>query len=635
MDHGKTSLVGLLSGVDTDRLPEEKQRGLSIDLGFAYLPVPDGAGQIIGFVDVPGHEKFIKNMIAGVGTVNLALLVIAADDGLMPQSVEHLSILKLLGVPRVVPVISKIDLVTDARVDAVKESISSFLHEQDVAVSSMFMVSTEQPESIDRLRDFLILQASAAREADVAGHFRLAVDRCFSVSGAGTVVTGTVLSGVVRAEDAIHQADSNAAIRVRRVRAQSIESPQASAGQRCALNLSGANLRRRLPLRGDCLTNNPFLKSTRLLDVELNVIGGASAPQLRNKAGFSHWTPCHFYVSTTSATCRVALLQTDILYDGEQGYARVYCDKPVWAVAGDRFVLRDQSARHTVAGGRIIDPLAPARGRGTAARLMALNAMNQAQPELAFAELVALNSSGVDIEQFIARFNCTREEIAAFADGVSAHYEPGAWILDSRHWNSLRDTILAVLARWHSEHPLLLGASEDQIVRMVKPRVMNRLAAALLDRLVEDQLVSRKGAVFRLQSWTSQLDDKHELRWSQIEPMIAAAGSTAPRVVEIADALEIPADDVLSLLNTFVAHGRLFRVSANRYYLSSQLLELGQLAETLARNETLTVANFRDESTIGRNLVVELLEFFDRCRFTRRVGQHRRVVQSAESVFGP
>jgi len=247
VDHGKTSLVRLLTGVDTDRLPEEKARGLSIDLGFAYLPVPDSNGQTIGFIDVPGHEKFVKNMISGVGSVALSLLVVAADDGLMPQSVEHLAIVKLLGVPHVVPVITKTDLVSGARVTEVKESVHALLKEQGFAVSKGFEVSSAQPDSVTALRSFLFEQLDSVGNADGAGYFRLAVDRCFSVSGAGTVVTGTVLSGVVRKEDTVHVAGTSAAIRVRGIRAQSIEADEARAGQRCALNLTGSSLRRQLP----------------------------------------------------------------------------------------------------------------------------------------------------------------------------------------------------------------------------------------------------------------------------------------------------------------------------------------------------------------------------------------------------
>ncbi|MEM7256526.1 MAG: selenocysteine-specific translation elongation factor [Pseudomonadota bacterium] len=633
VDHGKTSLVRVLTGADTDKLPEEKKRGLSIDLGFAYLPLPDNPDKTIGFVDVPGHEKFVRNMIAGVGSLSLALLVVAADDGLMPQTLEHLAILKLLGVPHIVPVVTKSDLVDDARLQHVQYQISDCLQRYQYNVQNAFMVSIHQPESFDRLRDYLYQQLDSGSIAGAAGHFRLAIDRCFTVSGAGTVVTGTVLSGRVTTEDTVYLLGNNTPLRIRGLHTQGVVSQHAVAAQRCALNVAGNALRRRQPARGDYITDNINLGRTALLDVGITALDINAADTLQQGRTFKHWTPCHIHLATESVTCRVALLQSPTLADGHRGYARIYCDKPIGAVAGDRFVLRDQSARITIAGGYVIDPLPPRRGRSTTQRIDTLNAMDHTEPAAALVHMLSHSAHGVDLALFNRQFNCTGDEVAAYIDPASHFFAPGQWAVSHEHWRSLQQTLLDVMQRWHSEHPLLLGASIDQLAGAVKPRLIDSLAGALLAGLVADNKVSRKGATYRLQSWSARLDDEHENHWQQIQPAISNAGRIAPRVIELAELLAVPVDDVTRLLNTFVAHGRLFRVSANRYYLPAQLLELGVLAESLAKRDELTVATFRDESDVGRNLVVELLEFFDRCQFTRRIGQQRSVLCSAESVF--
>ena len=634
VDHGKTSLVRQLTGVDTDRLPEEKKRGLSIDLGFAYLTHPENAARIIGFVDVPGHEKFVKNMIAGVGSISLSLWVVAADDGLMPQSIEHLAILQLLGITRIVPVITKTDLVSEARVAQVSGAVQAHLAEQGVAALPLFCVSMQSPESIDPLRHYLFEFMPHVDESDRSGgHFRLAVDRCFSVSGAGTVVTGTVLSGAVMREDSVYLPGRGEPIRVRSVRAQSAEAQVALVGQRCALNLAGGLLRKRTPVRGDCLTSNPHLETSVLLDVDVTAVDNHLFAGYRDRPVFGHWTACHLHIATTSTTCRVALLKADSLAGGASGFARIYCDKPISAVAGDRFVLRDQSARHTIAGGHVIDPHAPQGGRSTDRRIAMLTAMNQTDAAVAFRELVEHSPTGLDVAKFAARYNCRAEEVADYAATICGRTESGMWVIGDKHWAALCQQLIDHLDVWHNRYPLLLGASDEQLSRRFSPRLMPALATALLDSLVEDGSVIKKGAVYRLKRWTSTLDEAHESHWSQVKVLTERAGRIAPRVVELAESLGLAPDEVSQLLNTFVAHGRLYRVSSNRYYLPGQLAELAKLCERLAEREALTVAAFRDESSIGRNLVVELLEFFDRCQFTRRTGAIRRVLRPAETMF--
>ena len=642
VDHGKTTLVKAITGIDTDRLPEEKNRGLSIDLGFAYLPHPQQDNCTLGFIDVPGHEKFVRNMIAGVGGVDLAVLVVAADDGPMPQTREHLAILELLNVESLIVVVTKTDLVAADEVERVSAQLVDLLKLSTFSRAEFAYTSAEKPETIDALRDRLLDLALQHSNQAASGYFRLAIDRSFSITGAGTVVTGTVMSGSVSTDDVLQLLSSGADLRVRGIRAQDEQVRRAVAGQRCALNISGSSLRHAIPKRGDWLTANKSLALTTSIDVSLRYVGSLSDPgQNKNQkqeslTGFKHWTAGHLHLATASSTCRVALLDTELLNTGETGLARLYCDKPLGAVSGDKFVLRDQSARTTIAGGVVIDPLPPGRGRSKLSRLQLLRAMQGDGPSQVLKQLLDVSPAGVDLHQFIARVNCTAVELRSFCNDMSViQCEAGSqwWGVSPQQWTTLKDKLLRCVAQWHKDYPLLLGASLDQLRKASKPVLSESVTHVALEALINDGKLVRQSAVYRCEGWHSTLDDHHESCWSKIEPQMQNCGNTAPRVIELAELLEISSDEVLKLLNTFVAHGRLYRVSPNRYYLPATLLPLAKIAETLAQQDNFTVAAYRDKSAIGRNLVIELLEFFDRLQFTRRSGQQRVVLRPAEHVF--
>ncbi len=642
VDHGKTTLVKAITGVDTDRLPEEKKRGLSIDLGFAYLPHPDHHNCTLGFIDVPGHEKFVRNMIAGVGAVNLAMLVVAADDGPMPQTREHLAILQLLGVERLIVVISKTDLVETARVAQVRAQLVDLLTQSTYSQTEFALVSAEAPDTITALRSRLFDLALLHTRESAAGHFRLAIDRSFSITGAGTVVTGTVTSGSVSTDDTLQLLSSGAVLRVRGIRAQDVQVTEAFAGQRCALNITGSALRHANPKRGDWLTTNSALEKTSSMDVSLHYIGapaehGRSHDQRSDKAGgLKHWTAGHIHLATASSTCRVALLEGDSLDAGASGLARLYCDKPLGAVTGDKFVLRDQSARTTIAGGTIIDPLPPGRGRSKDSRLQLLRAMQGELPSQMLGRMLDVSPAGLDLNQFIARVNCTESELQSYCEDLSVNQcELGSlwWGVGKTRWPELKQRLLQSAAKWHEEYPLLLGASLEQLRKASTPVLSEAVTHAAIESLITDGKLVRQSAVYRCEGWVSTLDDHHEACWSRIELQMQNNGLTAPRVIELAELLDITTDEAYKLLNTYVAHGRLYRVSANRYYLPATLLALAKIAETLAQQKDFTVAAYRDQSAIGRNLVIELLEFFDRLQFTRRTGQQRVVLRPAEQVF--
>ena len=392
IDHGKTLLVKALTGVDADRLPEEKARGLTIDLGFAYRPGPDGA--VIGFVDVPGHERFVRNMVAGVTGIDFALLVVAADDGPMPQTEEHLAILDLIGVVDGAVGLTKIDRVDGARVAEVTEDIRILTLGTVLEDAPVFPVSGLTGAGVPALAQALDSAAERWRGRASPGRFRLAIDRCFVLKGTGVVATGTVFSGTVAVEDEVLLSPPGLKVRVRRLHAQNREATRGGRGQRLALNIAGPGLSRDRVSRGDWLVDPAAGEGTRRFDAHLRLLTGERRP-------LAHWTPVHAHLGATDLTARVALLEGRRIARGEGALVQMVLDAPTVARHGDRFILRDRSARRTMAGGQVIDPFAAARGRRRPARLAVVRALAPPDPAEALAGLLAASAGGVELAAFV------------------------------------------------------------------------------------------------------------------------------------------------------------------------------------------------------------------------------------------
>jgi selenocysteine-specific elongation factor len=359
IDHGKTALIRALTGVDTDRLKEEKARGISIDLGYAYLPGPDG--KILGFVDVPGHEKFVHNMLAGATGIDFALLVIAADDGVMPQTLEHLAIIDLLGISHGVVALTKIDLVSAERREEATNEIRDALRETGLRSAEIVPVSAVSSENVDVLRDKLF-DAAKQFESTAAGRFRLAVDRCFTLAGIGTVVTGTVLSGSVSIGDHIVVSPSGIAARVRSIHAQNKPAQRGIAGERCALNLAGEGVTKDAICRGDVVLDPALHAPSTRIDATLKLLGSEEKP-------ITQWMPARLHHGASEVAARVVLLQSAPISPGSEGRIQLVLERAIAASEGDKFILRDTTSQRTIGGGRFLDLRAPERHRKSPERL--------------------------------------------------------------------------------------------------------------------------------------------------------------------------------------------------------------------------------------------------------------------------
>ena len=628
VDHGKTELIRALTGIETDRLPEEKRRGMTIDLGFAFLDA--SAGRTIGFVDVPGHERFVRNMLCGLARIDVALLAVAADDGIRQQTREHVSILDLIGVREGIVALTKRDRVCAARAAEVEAEVAGLLAPTLLAGAPAFVVSARTGAGMEALREHLIRRARERSPDTAKGGFRLAVDRAFDVAGAGLVVTGSVVSGSVRTGDRLRALVAGSAVRVRGLRVQGATAACATVGQRCALNLSGADLRRDVIGRGDWIVRDDAASPVRKFDARIRVVAGEARP-------LAHWTPVHVHLGTAETTGRVAVLGQPAIPPGGSAYVQLVTDRPIGAWRGDPLVLRDQAATRTVAGGAVIDIFPPVRRRAAPERLAYLASMDDPDDDTALSRLLAAAPRGLDLAKFASNRNLTPAEAPALfaripmrrvspagADGLG--FAPG-------RWQGLQEQALGLLAAEHRRRPDEPGVPQDRIATGC--RLEPDVAVALVDDLVRDGALARQGTALRLPSHQPVLGRDDTALWDRAAPFLV--GTSRPPVVgEIAEALGTDAKTVAALLARAARHGRVVRVSETRFFAPAALLGLGETAEEIAGEAPdglLSVLAFRDRTRLGRNLAIDVLEFFDRIRFTRRQGAGRRILRPAADAL--
>src|SRR5947208_1899495 len=447
IDHGKTALIRALTGVDADRLPEEKRRGLTIDLGFAYATLPDGTE--LGFVDVPGHERFLPNMLAGILSIDRVLLIVAADDGPRPQTLEHLDILELIGIAELTGVVTKIDRVPDERRAAVETEVAALLAEAGYENSPIFAVSSVTGEGIPELSDHLSRTARIADAARAArpptGHFRLPIDRACSLPAIGLVVTGTVAAGAATPGDHLLLSPRGIEVRVRGIHAHNRPIERAVAGDRCALNLAGNFPEGGEPRRGDWVVGPAAHLPTSRIDCHLTMSRSAPAP-LRDGL------PVHVHLGTEDVVGRAAVLGARAIAPGESGFVQLDLGQPVGALWGDRIVLRDHAARHTLAGGRTLDPLPPRRGRSRPERLAVLTAMTEPDAGDALERLVE-TAGIVDLARFSLVRNLPQSEIETLAEaGGFRRFGAGASALavGEDRLRRLGESLVTALAQVHA-----------------------------------------------------------------------------------------------------------------------------------------------------------------------------------------
>ncbi len=609
IDHGKTALVRALTGIDTDRLEEEKRRGISIDLGFAHLDLPPDLH--IGFVDVPGHERFVKNMLAGVGGIDLVLFVIAADESIKPQTREHFDICRLLGIPRGVVVLTKSDLVDRDILDIVHLEVEEFIAGSFLEGMPIVAVSSTTGDGLDQLRARLTEIAAAAQPKDAGRHFRLPVDRAFSMRGFGAVVTGTLISGSVAREQEVELYPLGRRCRVRGVQVHGGQVERAVAGQRTALNVSGVEPSE--VTRGMVLSEPGRFQPGAVIDCRFELLPRAKP--------LKHRAPVHFHAGTAEIEAEFRLLDgSTALQPGGRTFARIVLRDPVLLLPGDRFIVRMFSPVVTIGGGVVVDTGARhyRRHEDASARLRVLAEGTDAER---IALLVRESRYGVGLAELIARTGLLAGEIETAAR--SANFirldQPDPWLVDREWFERTTARIQSVLSEHHRSNPLLPGLPRHELRSRELPDAPLFLLEALL---AASPLVVAEGEVVRLKSHRLVLKQDEEQALNAIESLFANAGLTVPPVNEVLAKSGVEAGRARSLLQILLRQKRLVRVGDELVFHADAL---HSLREQLAarRGQRFTVPVFKDWTGISRKYAIPLLEYLDRERVTRREGDER------------
>jgi selenocysteine-specific elongation factor len=614
IDHGKTTLVRMLTGVNTDRLKEEQRRGISIELGYAYTRLPDGT--VLGFIDVPGHERLVHTMVAGACGIDFALLVIAADDGIMPQTREHLAILELLGVSRAAVALTKVDRVGEQQLRRVQAQVSEQLGATVFAHAPLFLLNATAPADPGTRLLNAHLQAAARQHAAQTASatdelFRLAIDRVFTLAGRGVVVTGTAFAGRVEVGDTLAVMPAGLTARVRSLHVQNEAAPGGARGDRCALNLSGVE--KSAIRRGDWLADPRALAPTTRVDVRLQLLReGARALET--------WTAVHFHAGSAHRVARVVPLDGSHIAGGESARVQLSFESAVCAIPGDRFIVRDAQALHTIGGGVVLDPLAPARKRRSPERLAYLGALERMLAGEGLGPVVQQARYGTSLDE-LARLSGKRPEALALPESarvIDARLE--RFVILEEHWAALRQRTLAALRAFHAQTPDEAGPDGARLRRMAVPQLAERRWRALLDELLEEAAIARSGQWLRLPEHVAVLSSADQTLAHRLQPLLAAGGFDPPWVRELAATLGTAEDHVRQVLLKQVTRGAVYQLVRDLFYDATRMSELVAVAATVAGpDKVLTAAEFRDAIGLGRKRTIQILEFFDRVGYTRRV----------------
>ncbi len=637
VDHGKTSLVANITGIETDSLAEEKSRGLTIVPGYAYhhfstMVNGEECNNTLGFVDVPGHTDFINNMLAGVGAVDAALLVVAADDGIMPQTQEHLAILDLLAVSRGAIALTKTDRCDPERVQTVVSAIQGLQASTSLQNAPIFPLSNETGAGIAELTKYLYQLLDdddvSKKPGDDNQYFRYLIDRSFVAKGIGTILTGSVRAGSTRTGVSLKHTGTSEVTRLRGIRVNKTDLAEVFKGQRAALHVS---LEHKVVSRGDWLLDEKLYLPVNRLDTTLSFID-----ENFTLHGGAHY---HLHIGASHHVVNIRHL-------GDHFY-QIRANDALLAHHGDRFILRDPASQHTLGGGTVIDIFVPRKKRSSAARLAQLQAMEN-DPLNALSQLLELLPNGVKLQEFSIGRNLTDTGIRRLCDKLKARniaftalkFEKLLLplLLHDQFYSAYCQHILDYLSKFHKDHASQQGIGEPALRHGVDFVSSAVLFHGILQALLDSDAIKRTGTLLHLPSHKTSLSDEEEAFLAKVRPILLKAAYVPPRTRELAEMTHIPLNHLERIVRESARAGSLIKVARNRYYLPETIMTLAgfieQLAGTGDADDGFSVIEFRDASGIGRNLCIELLEYFDSVGFTRRDGNSRFLRTNRENIFG-
>ena len=621
IDHGKTRLIKALTGQDTDRLKEEKERGISIDLGFAHLDLPDGTSA--GIVDVPGHERFIKNMLAGAHGIDLVLFTVAADDGVMPQTEEHLDIVHLLGINMAIFVITKADLVPATRIAEVEEEIDILTLGTALENSPKLAISSITGQGIEELRQLISSTLKSRVETAPTGYFRLPVDRAFVLQGHGVVVTGTALSGEIKVGDAVRCLPGDYLFRVRSLQMHGQSVDRAGWGQRVAMNLTGPE--RAAIERGQVICHDKLSRTSNRFDAFLELRPAAAR-------GLKNHQRLRIHMGAAERLAKVVLLGSrDKLNAKESAYCQITLDEPLLVLRGDHFVARDETAQRTLGGGIVVHPWSKQHRRGESDLVMRLNSLYHGSfaeiVETFLAESAAFAQPIEEIYQFVnLREGEARQAVDALTDLQVINAEGDKAYTTETKWRQLKERLLKTLQEFHASHPLAPGMDMEELRGKLIFELSPKIFRAVIELFANEQLIAKEGSLLRLTSHRVRLGGQEKTLMEKIKKLLGEQPLAPPDLKEIEKQAGVPRNRLNEVIRLLEREGAVVRVASDMYFLASSIEQLRQtLQKYLSEKGEMTAAAFRDLIGSSRKYTIPLLEFFDRDGLTIRIGDIRRL----------
>ena len=618
IDHGKTTLVKALTGIDTDRLKEEKERGITIELGFAHLALP--GGQLVGIVDVPGHEKFVKNMVAGATGIDLVALIIAADEGVMPQTREHLEICQLLNIKNGLVVLTKMDMVDPDWLELVREDVADFLSETFLAHAPIVEVSAVSGEGMKDLIKVLDDLAGQVPERESGSFFRLPIDRVFTMKGFGTVITGTTISGQIKTGDEVTIYPRGISTRIRGIQVHNHEVEQVSSGLRTAINLQG--LEKVQIQRGDILATKDSLRSTYMVDVSFEHLPSSPRP-LKNRA------KVRFHTGTSEIMSNIILLDRDELKPGEKCFAQIRLEEPTAILAHDRFVLRSYSPVQAIGGGEIFNAFPRKKKRFSETALSELKVLSTGSLEEIIEQFVRMGRfQGVGEGELPFLTNANKKKLEGILKALQAQKKIIQYDKENRiliHADFLekaREEIIVNITKYHQDFPLKVGLQKEELRSRTIGSGNQKLFNAIINKLVQEDAIVQEKELLRLEAHKVTLAQDQEKMRHRIEEIYLKGNLTPPYFKELKE--KFPGNAGIDLLNVMVKDGLLIKVKEDLFFHRQAIEDLKDtLTAFLKENGEINTPQFKEMTGASRKYTIPLIEYFDKSQITVRVGDNR------------
>ena len=613
IDHGKTALVKALTGVNTDSLTEEQKRGMTIDIGFAFLD------ENITLIDVPGHEKFVKNMMAGVSGVDVALLVIAADDGVMPQTKEHFEILNLLNIPVGVIAINKIDLADDDWLDLVELDISELVQGSFMENAPILKVSAETGDGVEELKATLLDICTSVPEKQDRGIFRLHVDRVFSMKGYGTVVTGTVNSGSLKAGDTVEILPGEIKTKVRGLQSHGHDVQMVKTGDRAAINLQGVE--KKQITRGSQIAEPGYIQSINEVGVKLQLLSSSRKPIVQNQR-------IRIHLGTQEVMARVALTKGKSLKPGDGCPALLRLEHPLVATRGDKFIIRSFSPVVTIGGGEILEVLIEEKWKVIKGKLQSLFDSPNSQQLLQLVQQEG--AKPMTLEKLQYRLGISIEQINKIVEENEAFFwlahKQGKWILTHEQWDELQNRVQKFLNKFHKKNPFQAGAQKEEIRQNLDCE--ENILDALLQKMQDEKTIIQKGKVWHNPEFTVTLSNEEDALQSNLLSQLNEEGFTSSNLSQLSKKTGNSKDKLMRLLTIAEQQGKLLRINGNLMFTQTNFLKLQKkVAQHFTNHSEMSVSEFKELAETSRKYAVPLLEYFDKKKITFREGNSRKLVK--------